>query len=111
MSDVKDGLPTRGGFQFDNVQRNALLERLGMHAPKAIKTGTTIAGIIFKDGVMLGADTRATEGPIVADKNCEKIHYIADNIYCCGAGTAAGIKKPDKERGRRTRAKNEGNKG
>lgn len=38
---------------------------------------------------MLGADTRATEGPIVADKNCEKIHYIAPNMYCCGAGTAA----------------------
>jgi 20S proteasome subunit beta 2 len=38
---------------------------------------------------VLGADTRATEGPIVADKNCEKIHYIAPNIYCCGAGTAA----------------------
>jgi len=39
--------------------------------------------------VILGADTRATEGPIVADKNCEKIHYMAPNIYCCGAGTAA----------------------
>ena len=38
---------------------------------------------------MLGADTRATEGSIVSDKNCEKIHYIAPNIYCCGAGTAA----------------------
>ena len=38
---------------------------------------------------MLGADTRATEGPIVADKNCQKIHYIAPNMYCCGAGTAA----------------------
>lgn len=38
---------------------------------------------------MLGADTRATSGPIVADKNCSKIHYIAPNIYCCGAGTAA----------------------
>lgn len=25
----------------------------------------------------------------VADKNCEKIHYMAPNIYCCGAGTAA----------------------
>lgn len=25
----------------------------------------------------------------VMDKNCEKIHYIAPNIYCCGAGTAA----------------------
>ncbi|KAF5176748.1 Proteasome subunit beta type-7, partial [Thalictrum thalictroides] len=41
------------------------------------------------DGVILGADTRATEGPLVADKNCEKIHYMAPNIYCCGAGTAA----------------------
>jgi 20S proteasome subunit beta 2 len=89
LADVPYGLPSRGGFQFDNVQRNALLSRLGMTAPKAIKTGTTIAGIVFKDGIMLGADTRATEGPIVADKNCEKIHYIADNIYCCGAGTAA----------------------
>lgn len=38
---------------------------------------------------MLGADTRATEGTVISDKNCEKIHYIAPNIYCCGAGTAA----------------------
>ena len=38
---------------------------------------------------MLGADTRSTAGTTVADKNCEKIHYIAPNIYCCGAGTAA----------------------
>ena len=55
----------------------------------------------------MGADTRATEGDIVADKNCEKvisdslhlphsglnapsqIHYITDSIRCCGAGTAA----------------------
>lgn len=37
----------------------------------------------------MGADTRATNGPIVADKNCEKIHFIAPNMYCCGAGTAA----------------------
>lgn len=39
--------------------------------------------------MVLGADTRATEGPIVADKNCEKIHFMSPNIYCCGAGTAA----------------------
>ena len=38
---------------------------------------------------MLGADTRSTAGTTVADKNCEKIHYIAPNVYCCGAGTAA----------------------
>jgi len=76
-------------FDFSNVKRNALLSDKGLHAPQAMKTGTTIVGVIYKDGVVLGADTRATEGPIVADKNCEKIHHIAQFIHCCGAGTAA----------------------
>ncbi|KAJ3300022.1 Proteasome subunit beta type-7 [Borealophlyctis nickersoniae] len=79
----------RGGFNFDNYQRNAILADKGAVAPKVTKTGTTICGCLFKDGLVLGADTRATEGPIVADKNCEKIHYLAPNMYCCGAGTAA----------------------
>lgn len=78
-----------GGFSFDLVHRNAMLERAGMTMPKATKTGTTIVGVLYKDGVVLGADTRATGGSTVVDKNCEKIHYIAPNIYCCGAGTAA----------------------
>jgi len=34
----------------------------------------------LQDGVVLGADTRATEDTVVADKNCAKIHYIASNI-------------------------------
>jgi len=45
----------------------------GLPLPKATSTGTTIVGCLFKDGIVLGADTRATEGPIVADKNCEKV--------------------------------------
>ena len=61
--------------------------------PKAWKTGTTIVGIVYKDGVVLGADTRATGGTEVVDKNCEKIHYLAPNIWCCGAGTAADTEK------------------
>ncbi|KAL5290475.1 PSMB7 family protein [Megaselia abdita] len=77
------------GFNFENCKRNEALINGGFLAPKTVKTGTTIAGIIFKDGVILGADTRATEGPIVSDKNCSKIHYLAPNMYCCGAGTAA----------------------
>ncbi|KAG6488441.1 hypothetical protein ZIOFF_049684 [Zingiber officinale] len=80
---------TKGGFSFDLYQRNEMLLKKGLQLPKFRKTGTTIVGLVFQDGVILGADTRATEGPIVADKNCEKIHYIAPNIYCCGAGTAA----------------------
>jgi 20S proteasome subunit beta 2 len=82
-------LPNRGGFDFSYCQRNAFLEKNGVKMPTTKKTGTTIAGVVYKDGIVLGADTRATEGPIVADKNCEKIHYIAPNIYCCGAGTSA----------------------
>ncbi|KAF7486493.1 proteasome subunit beta type-7 [Marmota monax] len=73
--------------------RNAILEadfaKKGYKLPKARKTGTTIAGVVYKDGIVLGADTRATEGMVVADKNCSKIHFISPNIYCCGAGTAA----------------------
>ena len=34
----------------------------------------------------------------VCDKNCEKIHYLAPNIYCCGAGTAADTEKTTGER-------------
>ena len=48
---------------------------------------------MYKDGVVLGADTRATGGSEVMDKNCEKIHYLAPNIWCCGAGTAADTEK------------------
>nr|ADO27820.1 proteasome subunit beta type-7 [Ictalurus furcatus] len=85
--------PQFGGFSFDNCKRNAQLEcnaaKLGFSLPNARKTGTTICGVVYKDGVILGADTRATEEMVVADKNCSKIHYISPNIYCCGAGTAA----------------------
>lgn len=78
-----------GGFNFDNVSRNEMLRGSGLAFKNAMKTGTTISGVVFAGGVVLGADTRSTNGETVADKNCEKIHYIAPNIYCCGAGTAA----------------------
>jgi len=77
------------GFDFSNQIRNNFLADRGIPLPRATSTGTTIVGCLFKDGIILGADTRATEGDIVADKNCEKIHYITESIRCCGAGTAA----------------------
>jgi 20S proteasome subunit beta 2 len=90
------------GFDFSNHARNQFLgERLGSALPKgtplpslvpvreflrdvrtATSTGTTIVGVKFgggntgePEGVCLGADTRATGGPIVADKNCEKVRF------------------------------------
>ncbi|KAJ9641737.1 uncharacterized protein PV06_03761 [Exophiala oligosperma] len=77
------------GFDFSNYNRNAALHARGVPLPKATSTGTTIVGCIYDNGVVIAADTRATSGPIVADKNCEKLHYISPNIWCAGAGTAA----------------------
>jgi len=81
-----------GGFSFENALRNPMItaSKGAEYLPKLTKkTGTTIVGMVYKGGVVLGADTRATAGSEVAEKNCEKIHYLAPNIYCCGAGTAA----------------------
>lgn len=60
---------------------------------KLRKTGTTIVGIKYATGIVLCADTRSTSGPVVADKNCRKIHFIAPKIMCCGAGTAADTRR------------------
>jgi len=79
----------RGGFNFDLCKRNEMLIKMGKVQPRVKKTGTTICGLVYNDGVVLGADTRATEGSIVCDKNCEKIHKISRLIWCCGAGTSA----------------------
>lgn len=57
------------------------------------KTGTTICGLICEGGnvVVVACDSRATQGPIVAAKACMKLHKLAPNIYCGGAGTAADL--------------------
>ncbi|AOA62902.1 20S proteasome subunit beta type-2 [Komagataella phaffii CBS 7435] len=77
------------GLSFDNHQRNQFLSAKGFGSPKATSTGTTIVGVKFEGGVVIAADTRATSGPIVADKNCEKLHRLSPTIWCAGAGTAA----------------------
>mmetsp|Transcript_6262 Transcript_6262/g.17986 ORF Transcript_6262/g.17986 Transcript_6262/m.17986 type:complete len:290 (-) Transcript_6262:55-924(-) len=96
MSDLHSAAidaPEPSGFSFENAMRNPhILAMPG--SDKALpqmtkKTGTTIVAVVYKDGVVLGADTRATSGSEVAEKNCEKIHYLAPNLMCCGAGTAA----------------------
>jgi len=39
-----------GGFSFDLCARNDILSKKGVNGPGFTKTGTTIAGIIFKVG-------------------------------------------------------------
>lgn len=80
------------GFDFSLYERNESLKgKLAPNTTKYTKTGTTICAVTHKDGIVFGADTRATAGPVVMDLDCIKVHSIADNIICAGAGTAADL--------------------
>uniref|UniRef100_A0A915PXB2 proteasome endopeptidase complex n=1 Tax=Setaria digitata TaxID=48799 RepID=A0A915PXB2_9BILA len=78
-------------FDFSNCARNMALEAMGVKPPTMKSTGTTIVAVTYKDGLVMGADSRATAGNIIADKHCEKVHKLTDSIYACGAGTAADL--------------------
>jgi len=78
-------------FDFGNCLRNVAMDKCGVKAPMAVSTGTTIVAVVYKDGVVMGADSRATMGNIIADKFCTKVHKLTNSIYACGAGTAADL--------------------
>lgn len=61
------------GLSFDNYQRNQFLAEQSKTLPQATSTGTTIVGVKYNGGVVIAADTRSTQGPIVANKNCAKL--------------------------------------
>ena len=89
---------SRDNFNFQTTTSNAINEQetIGKSMLSqydklfpALSTGTTIVGICCSDGIVLGADTRATGGALVMDKEKLKIHTIAPRICCCAAGTSA----------------------
>jgi proteasome beta subunit len=51
--------------------------------------GTTTVGIVCKDGIILGADMRATAGNLIVNKETEKVIKITDNIIVTMAGTVS----------------------
>ncbi|KAI5184794.1 20S proteasome subunit beta 1 [Nematocida homosporus] len=54
-----------------------------------VTLGTTIMAIQFRDGVILGADTRTSMGTYVSNRVSRKITKIANGIYTCRSGSAA----------------------
>ena len=58
-----------------------------MHATTdAVKTGTSTIGITFDDGVVVGADHRATMGHFIANKSVKKLFQISNSIALTTAG-------------------------
>ena len=58
-----------------------------------LKTGTTIIGIVCKDGVVMAADKQSTAGTIVMSKDSEKIKKVNDYVLFAGTGMVADIQK------------------
>jgi len=52
-----------------------------------LKTGTTTVGIIYKDGVVIAADKRASMGHLAYDEESKKLYKITDNIAVTNAGS------------------------
>ncbi|WP_440951298.1 archaeal proteasome endopeptidase complex subunit beta [Methanosphaerula subterraneus] len=50
--------------------------------------GTTTIGIVFKDGIILATEKRATMGNMIASKRAKKVYQVADRI---GMTTAGGV--------------------
>ena len=82
----------------DGPRHNHRIERIDQSVQnnlqlKTRKTGTTITALLACNStvLILAADTRATDGSTVADSNCEKLHQLAKNIWCAGAGTSGDV--------------------
>jgi proteasome beta subunit len=55
------------------------------------KTGTTILGIVCKDGVVIGTERRATMGTLIAHKTTKKLYKIDDHLALATAGLVGDI--------------------
>ena len=58
-----------------------------------LRTGTTIFGIVSKDGVVMAADRQTTAGNVVMNKNKEKVMQLNDYLVFSGCGLAAATDK------------------
>ena len=67
---------------MDNELKNSIL-----------KTGTTILGIVCKDGVIMAADRQSTAGNMVMNKNSKKAKKINDYLVLASAGVVSDIQR------------------
>ncbi|MFA4819689.1 MAG: archaeal proteasome endopeptidase complex subunit beta [Candidatus Aenigmatarchaeota archaeon] len=51
-----------------------------MEQEQTLKTGTTTVGMVCKDCIVLGAESKSTMGWLVAGKDVQKIHQIDDKV-------------------------------
>ncbi|MFQ6059931.1 MAG: archaeal proteasome endopeptidase complex subunit beta [Thermoplasmata archaeon] len=55
------------------------------------KKGTTTLGLVFKDGVVLASERRATMGTLIAHKRTKKLYRLDDNLGMTTAGLVGDL--------------------
>jgi proteasome beta subunit len=58
-----------------------------------LKTGTTVLGIVCKDGIVMAADRQVTAGTIVLQKDAPKVVQINDYLVVSWTGGAADAQR------------------
>ena len=53
---------------------------MDIETQQKMKTGTTTVGIVCKDCIILGAESKSTMGWLIAGKEVQKIHQIDDKV-------------------------------
>lgn len=61
-----------------------------------LKTGTSILGIVCKDGIVMAADRQITAGNVVMSKIERKVFQINDYLVMAGCGVAGDIQRVPK---------------
>lgn len=56
-----------------------------------LKSGTSILGIVCKDGIVMAGDRRATAGNLVMSKDTQKVVRVNDYLVTSGTGMASDI--------------------
>ena len=56
-----------------------------------LKSGTSILGIVCKDGIVMAGDRRATAGNLIMSKNTQKVVQINNYLVTSGTGMASDI--------------------
>ena len=79
---------------MDNELKNSIL-----------KTGTTILGIVCKDGVVMASDRQSTAGTIIMNKDSEKIKGVNNYLLFAGTGMVSDIQRSIKLAGAELRLK------
>ncbi len=61
-----------------------------------LKTGTSIMGIVCKDGVVMAADRRVTAGNLIVSKNYKKVIKLNDYLVISWTGSVADAQRISK---------------